>query len=67
MENLVLCPCGHSLAKHDWDGCKGDRSENCDCTLDRHYALEAAIDQARSLPAYFGSFPESVARPVGRT
>ena len=52
MENLVLCPCGHSLALHDFTGCAGDRLRRCTCARDRHEALEAAVDNARSAPAY---------------
>jgi hypothetical protein len=50
MDNLVLCPCGHSLASHDYMGCSGDRAGRCGCELDRHAALEAAVDSARTAP-----------------
>ncbi len=52
MDNLVLCPCGHSLANHDYMGCSGDRVRRCGCELDRHAALEAAVDTARTAPLY---------------
>ena len=52
MDNLVLCPCGHSLASHDYMGCSGDRAGRCGCELDRHAALQAAVDSARSAPAF---------------
>jgi len=52
MENLVLCPCGHSLVHHDYAGCAGDRLRRCDCAYDRHTALEAAVDTARATPLF---------------
>jgi hypothetical protein len=52
MDNLVLCPCGHSLANHDYMGCSGDRVGRCGCELDRHAALEAAVDSARTAPVF---------------
>ncbi len=52
MENLVLCPCGHTLAQHDYDGCAGDRLRRCSCQRDRHSALEAAVDSVRTTPVY---------------
>ena len=52
MDNLVLCSCGHSLANHDYDGCAGDRLRRCSCERDRHFALEAAVDSARTTPVY---------------
>jgi hypothetical protein len=52
MDNLVLCPCGHSLANHDYMGCSGDRVGRCRCELDRHAALEAAVDTARTTPMF---------------
>ncbi|MEA2783916.1 MAG: hypothetical protein QOF71_20 [Candidatus Eremiobacteraeota bacterium] len=55
MDNLVLCPCGHSLANHDYMGCSGDRVGRCGCELDRHAALEAAVDTARTSPLYAAS------------
>ncbi len=54
MDNLVLCPCGHNLAQHDFSGCAGDRLRRCDCERDRHAALEAAVDSVRTSPS-FGS------------
>jgi hypothetical protein len=52
VENLVLCPCGHSLTQHDYGGCAGQRLRHCPCSLDRHAALEAAVDTARLSPAF---------------
>jgi hypothetical protein len=52
VENLVLCPCGHSLTQHDYGGCAGERLRHCPCPYDRHAALEAAVDTARLSPAY---------------
>ncbi len=52
MDNLVLCPCGHSLVHHDYAGCAGDRLRRCGCERDRHSALEAAVDTARSTPVF---------------
>jgi hypothetical protein len=48
MDNLVLCPCGHTLSRHDFDGCAGDRLRSCQCQRDRHEALESAVDLARN-------------------
>jgi hypothetical protein len=50
LDELVLCPCGHSMAQHDRDGCRGERLRRCRCRHDRHAALEAAVDGARSRP-----------------
>ena len=52
MENLVLCPCGHALSKHDLDGCTGDRSQACGCARDRYAALEAAVDSVKTTPVF---------------
>jgi hypothetical protein len=52
MDNLVLCPCGHSLALHEYTGCSGDRLRRCGCPLDRHAALEAAVDSVRTEPVF---------------
>jgi hypothetical protein len=52
MDNLVLCPCGHSLANHDSAGCVGDRLGRCGCGFDRYGALEAAVDSARTTPVF---------------
>jgi hypothetical protein len=52
LDNLVLCPCGHSLVHHDYAGCAGDRLRRCDCERNRHAALEAAVDTARLGPGY---------------
>lgn len=52
MDNLVLCPCGHSLARHDYAGCSGDRVRSCDCERDRYTALEAAVDSVRTATVF---------------
>jgi len=54
MDNLVLCPCGHSLALHEYTGCSGDRLRSCRCVRDRHAALEAAVDSVRTTPVFGG-------------
>jgi hypothetical protein len=33
-------------------GCSGDRIGRCGCELDRHAALEAAVDSARTAPVF---------------
>lgn len=50
METLVLCPCGHELALHDEQGCRGSRSVRCACDRTREAALEAAVEAARTRP-----------------
>jgi hypothetical protein len=50
MDNLVLCPCGHALTRHDVGGCAGDQLRRCGCPRDRHAALESAVDCARNRP-----------------
>lgn len=50
MDTLVLCPCGHELAMHDAEGCRGSRTERCACTLSSEKALEAAVEAARTRP-----------------
>lgn len=52
MDNLVLCPCGHALSNHEYTGCAGDRVRRCECDLDRHASLEAAVDSARNTPLF---------------
>lgn len=59
MENLVLCPCGHALTSHEYTGCSGDRSRSCTCERDRHAALEAAVDHARTSPVFHGGYAAS--------
>jgi hypothetical protein len=51
MDDLVLCPCGHALSRHDLGGCAGDRLRRCDCERDRREALESAVDDARNPPS----------------
>lgn len=60
MDTLVQCPCGHTLARHDYAGCAGDRLRSCSCERDRHHALEAAVDSVRTAPVYNGVY---VSRP----
>ena len=43
MDTLVTCPCGHTLASHDTEGCFGERLRHCHCRRNRTAALEAAI------------------------
>lgn len=52
MDNLVLCPCGHSLANHADTGCSGDRLSRCGCERDRYASLEAAVDSVRTTPLF---------------
>jgi hypothetical protein len=59
MENLVLCPCGHTLANHDYAGCAGDRLRRCTCERDRYNALEAAVDNVRTTPVFTGGYASS--------
>lgn len=47
MDSLVLCPCGHTMASHAGDGCRGDRFRRCACARARLGALDAAIDAHR--------------------
>jgi hypothetical protein len=54
VDNLVLCPCGHSLANHDYAGCSGDRLSTCRCGRDRYSALEAAVDSVKTAPVFGG-------------
>jgi hypothetical protein len=56
MDNLVLCPCGHTLAHHDYEGCAGDRLRRCTCPYERHAALEAAVESVRTTPVYTPSY-----------
>jgi hypothetical protein len=52
VDNIVLCPCGHNLAQHDYAGCAGDRLRRCPCDRDRHAALEAAVESVRTAPSF---------------
>ena len=52
LDNLVLCPCGHSLAHHNDTGCSGDRVRSCACEFNRYAALEAAVDSVRTATVY---------------
>jgi hypothetical protein len=47
MDWLVLCPCGHALTSHDWEGCRGDRFAQCACVHSPQSALDAAIEASR--------------------
>lgn len=62
MENLVLCPCGHTLVLHDYAGCAGDRLRSCTCVRDRKAALDAAVDSVRTDSIYHQQYMTS-ARP----
>ncbi len=67
MNYLVLCPCGHSLERHDAAGCRG-RDSWCECENDAGRALEAAINDVRSTHWYreqsstLAALPASVER-----
>jgi hypothetical protein len=50
MKYLVICPCGHTLDRHDESGCAGDDRFGCSCRCDQRAALDAAIAQARVDP-----------------
>lgn len=56
MDTLVQCPCGHTLERHDYTGCSGDRLRECTCERDRHLALEAAVDSVRTSPVYQAAY-----------
>lgn len=46
--NLVKCPCGHTLSRHDAMGCGSDQfANNCSCKLTPWHALDAAIAEVR--------------------
>lgn len=48
MTYLVLCPCGHTVERHDERaGCGGDRFP-CGCRRPPWEALDAAIDDVRT-------------------
>lgn len=59
METLVQCPCGHALARHDYEGCSGDRLRGCSCKRDKHAALDAAVDSVKTVayPADYAVTP----------
>jgi hypothetical protein len=46
MQYLVLCTCYHNLELHDENGCRGDDLHTCECSLNKHGALNAAIEAA---------------------
>ena len=48
MDTLITCPCGHTLASHDTEGCFGERLRPCHCRRDRVAALDAAVNVVRS-------------------
>jgi hypothetical protein len=48
MDTLGTCPCGHTLAAHDGDGCRAERLRSCACRRDRQGALEAAVRAVRT-------------------
>ena len=47
MDNLVSCPCGHTLERHDDSGCAGERG-SCSCARTSLEALDAAVAQERA-------------------
>lgn len=49
MKYLVICPCGHSMDRHEQDGCGGD-GWPCECVHTQEGALDAATRQARLHP-----------------
>ena len=48
MDTLITCPCGHTLAAHDTEGCFGERLRPCHCRRDRLAALDAAVNVVRT-------------------
>jgi hypothetical protein len=48
MDTLITCPCGHTLASHDTEGCFGERLRTCHCRRDRATALDAAVNVVRT-------------------
>ncbi|MEO7039085.1 MAG: hypothetical protein ABI186_03545 [Candidatus Elarobacter sp.] len=48
MDNLVRCPCGHTLERHADLGCNGERGVPCPCTRSSFGALDAAVAQERA-------------------
>jgi len=48
MDTLIACPCGHTLASHDAEGCFGERLRSCHCRRDRSTALDAAVSVVRT-------------------
>ena len=49
MKNLVICPCGHAISRHDYAGCVGEQFHpGCACQLTESAALNAAIDEAKT-------------------
>jgi hypothetical protein len=48
MTNLINCPCGHALERHDSAGCTGEyRRGSCDCHLTPAEALDSAVNAVR--------------------
>lgn len=47
MEAPALCRCGHDAARHDFDGCGGDRLRRCTCAHDERQVLESRFDSSR--------------------
>jgi hypothetical protein len=46
--NLIKCPCGHTLNRHDIMGCQGAHLANdCSCKMNAWLALDAAIAEVR--------------------
>ncbi|MDB5027484.1 MAG: hypothetical protein JWO66_1173 [Candidatus Eremiobacteraeota bacterium] len=49
MRYLVSCTCGHTVERHDSEGC-GGYGDRCWCGKDAAGALEAAVEHARLNP-----------------
>jgi hypothetical protein len=48
MTELISCPCGHALERHDSAGCVGEyRRGSCECPLTPAQALDSAVDAVR--------------------
>lgn len=48
MDTLLTCPCGHTLASHDTEGCFGERLRPCHCRRNRASALDAVVNGVRT-------------------
>lgn len=48
MTNLISCPCGHTLGRHNEAGCHGAQiGDGCTCTFAPSEALDAAVAAVR--------------------
>jgi hypothetical protein len=50
MDMLVLCRCGHPTSLHGERGCNAGRYRPCECLLNAHAAVEAAVAAVRAKP-----------------